>query len=471
MSGTPTQLWQTFETVSRAVPSNIAIIYGETSLNYSDLRERCVILADSWRDRVKQNNKIRILISRANPLTTLISILAAWRLDASAAVLPPCGPQKSLGPYMGTLAPDLVVTDDGVTKIIAADSRSTRAPEECLILATSGSTVEPKLVALPTSSIALHAHVMARDLDVSNSDRFQAAGPLTHAYGLLGGPIAALQHGATVLLYSPPLVPSVTQHDIRKYAVTIVQGSASAHRLNLQFWNGKPFESVRLLTQAGEYFGPTLASGVAAAYPFARHVQIFGMTECGRISQRMITDPALASNEIGTPFSHIQWKIMPLDGDGAGDGGLFAVKGPSVMLGYVKAHGGYCGLDEDGYFRSADIVVPTPRGGLRHLGRYDRCFKTGGKLVNPSVVERFLMDQPGVAKAVCSPKAHEILGYVPTVKVVLENGAGNDVEDLKTLCMRALEPQMVPSEIAVVADLPQGVSGKILLGVSSSSTP
>ena len=30
------------------------------------------------------------------------------------------------------------------------------------------------------------------------------------------------------------------------------------------------------------------------------------------------------------------------------------------MLGYVKAHGGYCGLDEDGYFRSADIVVPTP---------------------------------------------------------------------------------------------------------------
>ena len=81
------------------------------------------------------------------------------------------------------------------------------------------------------------------------------------------------------------------------------------------------------------------------------------------------------------------------------------------------------------------------------------------------------MDQPGVARAVCSPKAHEILGYVPTVKVVLENGAGNDVEDLKTLCRRALEPQMVPSEIAVVADLPQGVSGKTLSGVSSSSTP
>ena len=183
----------------------------------------------------------------------------------------------------------------------------------------------------------------------------------------------------------------------------------------------------------------------------------------------MITDPVLASNEIGTPFSHIQWKIMPLDGDGAGDGGLFAVKGPSVMLGYVKARGGYCGLDEDGYFRSADIVVPTPRGGLRHLGRYDRCFKTGGKLVNPSVVERFLMDQPGVARAVCSPKTHSILGSVPTVKVVLEAGMGNDVEDLMTLCRRSLEPQMVPSEIAVVADLPRGVSGKTLSGVGTSS--
>jgi acyl-coenzyme A synthetase/AMP-(fatty) acid ligase len=60
---------------------------------------------------------------------------------------------------------------------------------------------------------------------------------------------------------------------------------------------------------------------------------------------------------------------------------------------------------------------------------------------------------------------------VLTAKVVLEDGAGNDVENLKTLCMRELEPQMVPSEIAVVKDLPQGVSGKTLSGVSSGSTP
>ena len=108
--------------------------------------------------------------------------------------------KKSLAPYMETLAPDLVVTDDGVTTDKRGRTRCVHEPRRSVsILATSGSTADRKLVALPTSSIALHPYVMARDLDVSKSDRFQAAGPLTHAYGLLGGPIAALQHGATVL--------------------------------------------------------------------------------------------------------------------------------------------------------------------------------------------------------------------------------------------------------------------------------
>ena len=139
------------------------------------------------------------------------------------------------------------------------------------------------------------------------------------------------------------------------------------------------------------------------------------------------------------------------------------------MLGYVDASRGYWGLDDEGFFLTNDLVTPAPRG-LRFLGRYDRCFKTGGKFVNPAVVETLLVSQDDVRNAVCSPKPHDILGLIPTARVVFEHGKRNDVERLKALCARELEPHMVPREILAVSELPQGGGGKTSLKVDPGST-
>jgi len=76
------------------------------------------------------------------------------------------------------------------------------------------------------------------------------------------------------------------------------------------------------------------------------------MTEAGRISHRAISEPALASNEIGTPFPHLEWKIVPVDA--SADFGRIAFRGPSVMLGYIDPSCGYRGLDDEGFFVTND---------------------------------------------------------------------------------------------------------------------
>jgi acyl-CoA synthetase (AMP-forming)/AMP-acid ligase II len=159
----------------------------------------------------------------------------------------------------------------------------------------------------------------------------------------------------------------------------------------------------------------------------------------------VIGEPAFASNEIGLPFPHIEWKIVPVDGEA--DFGRLAVRGPSVMRGYVDATRGYWGLDDEGFFATNDLVAHTPEG-LRLLGRYHRCFKTGGKFVNPAIVESLLMRQDDVRNAVCSPKPHDILGQVSLVKVVFEKSAEIDVCYVRsahgnwspTWCQRRLLP-------------------------------
>ena len=472
MTSSPADLWQIFAT--RRTARSAAVVYGETRLTHGEVIDRCSAVAASWPDLQQKDGKPRILILLKDPLDILVSILAAWSLDATAAVMRPYGSERIPQLYTNTIAPDLIVTESEVLAVNPENrpvDRSRRASEECLILATSGTTSEPKFVALPASSIDLSLSTITRELGISESDRVQVANPLTYVYGLIGGTLPALRQGATIFLYPPSLVPSVLLHDLRKNEITLVQGPASSHRLSLQFWNGKPFESVRLFTQGGEFCGPALSSQLARLYPLAKHVQVFGMTEGGRICHREIAEPALASNEIGTPFPHCQWKIVPIEGSGAAAAGLLAIKGPLVMLGYVTAAGGYWGLDEEEFFVSSDLVAPAPGGGLRLLGRYDRCFKTGGKLVNPTVVETLLVSQDDVRNAVCGPKPHDILGLIPTARVVFEHGKRNDVERLKALCARELEPHMVPREILAVSELPQGGGGKTSLKVDPGSTP
>lgn len=270
----------------------------------------------------------------------------------------------------------------------------------------------------------------------------------------------ALRQGATVFLHAPPFVPSAVQATVRSHEITVVQGTPSSHRVGFEFWNGTPFESVRIVTQGGEPCTPALAARIASAYPRARHVQIFGMTEAGRVSHRAISEPALASNEIGTPFPHLEWKIVPVDA--SADFGRIAFRGPSVMLGYVDLSRGYRGIDDEGFFVTNDLVALSPEG-LRFLGRHDRCFKSGGKFVNPAAIESFLVSQDQVFNAVCGAKAHHLLGQVPVVKVVFEKDAEANVERLRALCARELEPHLVPREIVAVAELPRGSGGKTLL--------
>jgi acyl-coenzyme A synthetase/AMP-(fatty) acid ligase len=239
--------------------------------------------------------------------------------------------------YLDTISPDLVVTADGVLAPEGASASRAwlSADEECLILATSGTVAGPKFAAIPARCVDLSTSTIARDLGVTAHDRVQVASPLTYFYGLGGGALMALRQGATVFLYAPPFIPSDLQAAIRRHQITVVQGTLSFHRMSFEFWNGRPFESVRIVTQGGESSGPTLAAQLASAYPIARHVQVFGMTEGGRISHRVIGEPACASNEIAAPFPHIEWKIVPIDKDGGSDVVRLAIRGPTVMLGYV----------------------------------------------------------------------------------------------------------------------------------------
>jgi acyl-coenzyme A synthetase/AMP-(fatty) acid ligase len=187
MSVSPTALWQIFDDHSRSLSLRDAVVYGETRLTYEELLDRSRAVAASWLDRAKADRGMRILILLNDPLEILVSILAAWSLDSTAAVLRPYGAERVPRLYLDTILPDLIVTADSV-RAPESDriSQFLRSPEECLILGTSGTTAEPKFAAIPVSCIDLTTSTIADDLGINARDRVQVAAPLTYFYGLTG---------------------------------------------------------------------------------------------------------------------------------------------------------------------------------------------------------------------------------------------------------------------------------------------
>jgi acyl-coenzyme A synthetase/AMP-(fatty) acid ligase len=248
------------------------------------------------------------------------------------------------------------------------------------------------------------------------------------------------------------------QAAIRTENLTVVQGPPSLFRLFLAYWNGRPFPEIRLLTTGGESLGGDLFEELGRAFPQAKKLFLYGMTEAGpRISHLDFEEGGGRDSTIGFPYAHIDWRLDKIEHTG---GVRLVLRGPGVMLGYIASNGGYEGLDAEGFLHSKDLLGVCPDGRLRFLGRLDRIFRSGGRLVNPDAIERVLESLPSVAEAHCHAEEHALLGLVPVAEVVMQEGAEFDPEEILKACAPFIEPHAVPKKISRSNGFQPADSGK-----------
>jgi fatty-acyl-CoA synthase len=105
-----------------------------------------------------------------------------------------------------------------------------------------------------------------------------------------------------------------------------------------------------------------------------------------------------AAHSYGRPAPGVTLKIVdPLTGavTSLGERGEVAVKGPTLMLGYLGIPLDET-LDEDGYFRTGDGGYVDAEGRLFWEGRLNDIIKTGGANVSPVEIDAVIQDCPGV---------------------------------------------------------------------------
>lgn len=348
----------------------------------------------------------------------------AW--DAGDAVLPldPRLPGAAAARLLDALRPARIVTPDGVH--VRADGIPTE-PGDALVVATSGTTGEPKGVVHTRDSVVASAEMTSAALAVDpGRDRWVACLPLAHVGGLsvvtrslvTGTPCTVLER----------FDPVAVEEEARRGATLVSLVAAVLGR-----------------TDTSGYRSVLLGGAAPPAGLPDNVVTTYGMTETG---SGCVYD--------GRPLSGVELRI----GDGSlGAEGEVLVRGPMLLRAYRDGTDPRIG---DGWLPTGDSGRLEDDGTLVVFGRMAEVIVTGAEKVWPSPVEHVLAGHVGVAEVAVWKRHDPVWGERVVAWIVPEAGVPvPPLDELRDLVAARVAPWAAPRELVVVASLPRTPGGKV----------
>jgi len=334
-------------------------------------------------------------------------------------------------------------------------SRGATPDEPGVVLFTSVSEGMPKGVVLSHRNIQANRLQLSARVDFTPADTVFNALPIFHSFGLTGGLLLPVLSGLKVFLYPSPLHYRVVPALVYETNATIMFGTDTFLAGYARFAHPYDFYSMRYVFAGAEKLKPETRRMYANKYG-VRIFEGYGATE---------TSPVLAVNTpmhvkqdtVGRLLPGIEYKLEPVPG--IEGGGKLVVKGPNIMLGYLKVDKpGVLEEPEGGWYDTGDIVEIDDHGFVGIKGRAKRFAKVAGEMVSLTAVE-------GAASARWTAAAHAVVA-VPDAKkgeqlvlLTTQEDATRDTlrEHLQSEGMSEL---MTPKYVKVVDEIPVLGTGK-----------
>jgi fatty-acyl-CoA synthase len=156
-----------------------------------------------------------------------------------------------------------------------------------------------------------------------------------------------------------------------------------------------------------------------------------------------------AGGSHGVPLPGNTIKIVdPLSGETMplGQSGEIAVKGPTLMLGYLSTPLDET-LDENGFFRTGDGGHLDAEGRLHWAGRLNDIIKTGGANVSPLEIDEAILADPAVRISQTIGVPHDTLGEIVVACVVPHEGGTLDEAGVRARVKEKLASFKVPRRV------------------------
>jgi acyl-[acyl-carrier-protein]-phospholipid O-acyltransferase/long-chain-fatty-acid--[acyl-carrier-protein] ligase len=339
----------------------------------------------------------------------------------------------------------------------------TRKPDDpAVILFTSGSEGAPKGVVLSHRNMLANVAQAQARIDFGRSDKLFNVLPVFHSFGLTAGTILPLVCGVPIYLYPSPLHYRTVPELIYGVNATIVFGTDTFLAGYARAAHPYDFRSLRYILAGAEPVRESTRRTYMEKFGL-RILEGYGVTE---------TAPVLALNTpmfnkfgtVGRLMPGDEPKLEPVPG--VEEGGRLYVRGPNVMLGYLKAEApGVIEPPPEGWHDTGDIVTIDAQGFVTIKGRAKRFAKIGGEMVSLAAVESLAAqlwpDVPSAVATAPDPRKGERLVLVTQRKDATR-------ADFQAFAKsKGAADLMIPAEVVVVDKVPVLGTGKIdMVGVA-----
>ncbi len=325
-----------------------------------------------------------------------------------------------------------------------------------VVLFTSGTEGTPKGVVLSHRSIVANCAQLATVLDFAPRDRVLNAMPLFHSFGLTGGTLFAVLRGVRIFFYPSPLHYRIVPEMAYDSDATIVFGTDTFLSAWARFAHPYDFRSVRYAFGGAERVRAETRTLYMERFG-VRILEGYGLTE---------TAAALAVNTamnnrtgtVGRLLPGVEHRLEPIAG--MADAGRLLVRGPNLMLGYLRASNpGVLEPQGDDWFDTGDIVAIDGDGYVTIRGRAKRFAKIAGEMVSLAACE-------ALAEAVWPKTLHAVISRPDARKgeqlVLVTTQTDATVAALLALAReRGVTEIMVPRVIVTQEKIPLLATGKI----------
>lgn len=367
----------------------------------------------------------------------------AWDAGEAILPLPIAAPAAEIARRLEAARPTHLVDRDGRRALAGG------VPVEsgtAAVIATSGTTAEPKLVELTRTGMEVMGRGYSHAVGADSSDRWLACMPLYHVASLAIVARAYVCGLPYVVHDSFDLARVAASHADDGATMISLVPTALARLLDA----GAPVAELRCLIIGGAVLPPGLRARAESAS--ARVVDAYGLSE---------TWGGCAID--GVPNEGVEVRLGPED--------EIEVRGAPVMRGYrFDPTATAAATTADGWFRTGDVgaYAPSAAAGvgsprLRVIDRLKDMIISGGVNVSPTQVEDVLIQHPFVADVcvVGVPDA-EWGERVVAVTVARDPSEPPTLHDLRTFARDLLSAPMLPREVRIVPAIPRSASGKAL---------
>ena len=326
------------------------------------------------------------------------------------------------------------------------------------LIYTSGTTSEPKGVAISHAMTEFTTKNIVKELGYSNSDVDVLPLPMYHSFGL-GCFHTSLCVGSTLVLLKNANNLEYVLESLKKHNATTLAAIPATLTKFLKFDKNileNYFTNIRLIITNSTLIPKNTVQNFKQILKKGRLATYYGLTEASRSTFMIFDKNNRREESVGRAAPGVEIKIV---NENNNDGEIW-IKGNNV----IKKYWNNIKNDKnivDGWLQTGDIGYFDEEGYLFLKGRNDDIINVGGEKITPYEIEEVVKQIPGVEDVVAFGIEHEIFGQVVKLNVVKSKNSDLDKSKILTHCMKNLEKFKIPSKIDFVESLPKTDYGKV----------